>query len=324
VRPDVVHAHNLHGGYFDLRELPHLSAQVPFVITLHDEWLFTGHCAHPIGHETWRQGCGNCPQLGTYPAVFRDATTWNLQRKAEIYKHSQLRIATPSRWLMERVEASVLAPGVVDARVIPNGVDLDTFSPGDRGKARRALGLPEDEPIAMFAAYQARSNPFKDYATLERMVDVLGAHGDAMTVISIGEAGPPRNRGRAKLIHVPQQASPAALAPYYRAADVYVHATKADTFPTTILEAMACGLPVVATSVGGIPEQVEDGGTGLLVAVGDAEGLAEAVRRIAGDAALRDAMCSRAAELARERYDAGAMADAYESWLAELAEPSRA
>ena len=82
--PDVIHGHNLHGGYFDLRVLPSLSERYLFVTTLHDAWLFTGHCAHPLDSDGWRRGCGNCPHLSTYPALRRDGTAFNLARKGEI------------------------------------------------------------------------------------------------------------------------------------------------------------------------------------------------------------------------------------------------
>ena len=61
--PDVVHFHNLHADYFDLRWLSELSRSVPVAITLHDEWTFTGHCAYGIACERWRVGCGDCPDL---------------------------------------------------------------------------------------------------------------------------------------------------------------------------------------------------------------------------------------------------------------------
>src|SRR6185295_7744800 len=73
-RPDVVHAHNLHGGYFDLRALTEISRQVPVLLTLHDEWLLTGHCAYSLGCERWEHGCGSCPDLTIYPSIKRDAT----------------------------------------------------------------------------------------------------------------------------------------------------------------------------------------------------------------------------------------------------------
>src|SRR5574341_819554 len=89
-RPDIVHCHNLHGawlpsgGYFDLRALSRLSQQVPVVLTLHDAWLLSGHCAHSFDCERWKSGCGLCPDLTIYPAVRRDSTAYNWERKRDI------------------------------------------------------------------------------------------------------------------------------------------------------------------------------------------------------------------------------------------------
>jgi glycosyltransferase involved in cell wall biosynthesis len=80
------------------------------------------------------------------------------------------------------------------------------------------------------------------------------------------------------------------VAACYQAADIYIHATKTDNFPTTVLEAMACGLPVVGTAVGGVPEQIDDGITGILVAPGDADDLAAAIAKLGEDAELRTTM----------------------------------
>ena len=58
--PDILHIHNMHGSYFDLRELINFSHQLPTVLTLHDAWLFSGHCAHSLNCERWMSGCGHC------------------------------------------------------------------------------------------------------------------------------------------------------------------------------------------------------------------------------------------------------------------------
>jgi glycosyltransferase involved in cell wall biosynthesis len=89
--------------------------------------------------------------------------------------------------------------------------------------------------------------------------------------------------GAAEVRFIPYQANQESVARYYEAADLYVHAAPADTFPNTILEALACGTPVVATAVGGIPEQVEDGQTGFLVPVGNARALAERLTQLLSD-----------------------------------------
>jgi len=140
--PNLVHFHNLHGGYFDLRVLPWLSQRIPVVVTLHDAWLFSGHCSHSLECERWKTGCGQCPDLTTYPSIQRDATNFNWRRKQEIYSKSRLYVTTPSRWLMNKVEHSMLAPAVVDTRIIPNGVDLTVFYRAETQATRAALGLP--------------------------------------------------------------------------------------------------------------------------------------------------------------------------------------
>src|SRR5262249_35811923 len=131
-QPDLVHGHNLHGGYFDLRILPELSAQVPVVLTLHDAWLLSGHCSHSFDCERWKTGCGRCPDLTIYPAIRRDATASNGRRKRTIYQRSRLHVAAPCQWLMDKVNESILALGAVETRIIPNGVDRTTFHPAER------------------------------------------------------------------------------------------------------------------------------------------------------------------------------------------------
>src|SRR6266404_8536697 len=86
--PNLVHCHNLHGEYFDLRALSGLSRQVPVIITLHDAWLLSGHCAHSLDCERWNTGCGHCPYLTIEPDIRRDATAYNWRRKREIYAGS--------------------------------------------------------------------------------------------------------------------------------------------------------------------------------------------------------------------------------------------
>ncbi|MCS6814013.1 MAG: glycosyltransferase, partial [Cyanobacteria bacterium] len=99
-QPDIIHCHNLHGsgfgrGYFDLRALAWLSRRCPIVLSLHDAWLLSGHCAHSFECDRWRTGCGSCPDLTIPPPIPRDATAYNWQRKQQIYARSRLYVATP-------------------------------------------------------------------------------------------------------------------------------------------------------------------------------------------------------------------------------------
>jgi glycosyltransferase involved in cell wall biosynthesis len=321
--PDVVHGHNLHGGgprgkgYFDLRALAEVSRARPVFLTLHDAWLLSGHCAHSLGCDRWLTGCGSCPDLSIYPAIARDATAFNWRRKRDVYARSRRRVATPSRWLMDRVERSMLAPGVVESRVVPYGIDLRTFRPGSRAEARSELGLPDVGSIVMFAANGLRANPFKDFALLRSAIAAVSE--EPLLLLAVGEDGPPERHGEAEVRFVGRQ-SPERLAAFYRAADIYVHAARADTFPVVVLEAMACGTPVLATAVGGIPEQVLDGETGLLVPAGDARAFADALRGLLADRPRLEAMGAAGADVAARRYALATMTDAYLGWYAEAAD----
>jgi len=356
--PDIIHAHNLHGGYFDLRALPALSRRFPFVLTMHDAWLMAGHCAHSLECERWRTGCGQCPDLTLYPAIRRDATAFNWQRKRGLYRAARLHVATPCRWLMNKVEASMLRPGVVEARVIPYGIDLGVFHPADRRAAREAIGAPPDVPMLLFAANSIRRNAWKDYAMMREAVVRLalrwsghvdrstqakkdrGANGHThdgrLLFIALGETAAPERIGAAEIRFVPYTSDPATVARYYQAADLYVHAARADTFPNAVLEALACGTPVVATSVGGIPEQVNalaslstrpsndgptgtnDDATGALVAPGDSQAMALAIERLLDDGDLRLRLAVNAARDARRRFDLTRHASYYLEWYREL------
>jgi glycosyltransferase involved in cell wall biosynthesis len=319
-RPDIVHCHNLHGGYFDLRALPWLSQQVPVVLTLHDAWLLSGHCAHSFDCERWKIGCGLCPDLTLYPAIRRDATVYNWRRKHKIFTNSRLYIATPCRWLMQKVEQSMLTTAVMEARVIPNGIDLSIFHPTDKGTARSALGIRRDAIVILFTANAIRQNIWKDYKTVRAAVALTAEwmHEQDVLFLALGEEALPERIGPAEVRFVPYQTDPQVVACYYQAADVYVHAARADTFPNTVLEALACGTPAVATAVGGIPEQVEDARTGFLVPVGDAEALAARLRQMLSDDALRQRMGIQAAEAARRQFDLHRQANAYLEWYHEL------
>jgi glycosyltransferase involved in cell wall biosynthesis len=320
--PDIIHGHNLHGGYFDLRLLPSLSRQVPLVLTLHDAWLLSGHCAHSLGCERWMIGCGSCPDLTIYPSIRRDATAENWRRKRDIYAQSRLFVATPSHWLMQKVERSMLSPGIEEARVIPNGVDLSIFHPADQRAARTELGLPQHADVLLFAANVIRDNVWKDYETLREAILRVAEMCQERQIlfIGLGDDGVSERIGRAELRFVAYQDDPAIVARYYQAADIYVHAARADTFPTSVIEALACGIPVVATAVGGIPEQIDDGRTGLLVPAADAQGLAKCIVRLLADDALKQRLGIAAVAVARERFDVLQQVDTYLQWYGELVE----
>lgn len=318
--PSIVHAHNLHGNYFDLRALPKLCRKVPVVLTLHDAWLQSGHCAHSLACERWLIGCGECPELSIYPAIDIDATHANWRHKAAIFAKSRLYVATPCQWLMDKANRSLLAPAIVEARVIPHGVDVSVFSPGDIREARKQLGLPHDARILLFAANGIRANHWKDYQTLRAALALVAGRHDAgpLLLLALGEDAPSEYLGGSEIRFIPFKQDQQTVARYYQAADLYVHAARVDTFPNTVMEALACGAPVIATAVGGIPEQISEGETGYLTPAGDPHALAEAILFLLAHPQQRQAMAVQAREAALTRWNSIRCAEEYLAWYGHI------
>jgi glycosyltransferase involved in cell wall biosynthesis len=312
-RADLLHLHVLHGAYFDLRALPFLSHRIPTVVTLHDEWMLTGHCAGSIDCPRWQTGCGSCPDLKRSPSVRRDATAFNWRRKSDIYEKGRLHVVTPSRDLMAKFGKSMLAKAAVSRHVIPHGIDLSVFKTGNREEARQFLGLPKSATILLFSAQGTLDNPYKDFQTLRNALEMMANERAAqnLLVIALGKEASAERLGQIELRFVPYESDRQSVARYYQASDIYVHASKAESWGLAVTEAMACGLPVVASAVGGVPDQVSEGETGFLASPGDAACLAERIARLLGDEEFRRRMGRRGFEKAQAAFGLDRMLDDY-------------
>lgn len=322
IKPDIVHCHNLHGSYFDLGQLPIISHKVPLLLTLHDAWLLSGHCAHSFDCERWMQGCGKCPDLTIPPAIQKDGTHYNWIRKKKIFSKSRLYVTTPSNWLMKKIEKSMLAPYIIKNKVINNGVDLSIFRPQNKSEIRSELHIPNCTKLLLFAANGITQNIWKDYNTLQRSISLIAEKMPSEKIIfmALGEDSSAQQIGQAKIIFVPHIKNPEMIAKYYQAADIYVHAAKADTFPNTVIESLACGCPVIATAVGGICEQIDEGISGFLTSPGDPENMSIKLELLLRKNDLRVKMSEKSAEIAAKKFDLDKQKNSYLELYREIIE----
>lgn len=291
--PDIIHLHNIHGFYLDVEALfSYLKeAGKPVVWTLHDCWSFTGHCAHfdYIGCEKWKTQCEHCPQYrSVYPyALFKDNSRENYQRKKAAFTGvPSLTVVTPSAWLASKVRESYLKEYPV--RVVPNGIALDRFKPVDNG-LRTHLGL-EGKCVLLGVASMWEER--KGYAYFAELADQLD---DSYQIILIGLSKKKMKTLHPKIHGVMRTDSIEELAEYYSMADAYVNTTLEDTFPTTNLEALACGTPVITFATGGSVESVDES-CGKIVPKGDSEALLQAVRELKQKPLKWEACLIRAAQ----------------------------
>jgi len=186
--------------------------------------------------------------------------------------------------------------------VVPPGVDLEGFTPGDRDAARAALGWPTDHVVLV---YVGRIQPHKGPDLLIKAAALLPELAGRLTVAIVGGASGhgyapgalPALAGQVGLTDTVRFVPPlsrAALRTVYRAADLLVMPSRSESFGLAALEAQACGTPVVATPVGGLPQAVDHGVSGLLTTGHEPAEIAAAIREIVLDPA-RAARMSRGA-----------------------------
>jgi glycosyltransferase involved in cell wall biosynthesis len=272
--PDVIHLHNIHGFVLQVEMLFQYLKQAgkPVVWTLHDCWPYTGHCAFYDynGCQGWKTGCHNCGEYRkTYPyALFKNNTVQNYERKKAAFTGvPDLTIVTPSRWLREEVKKSFLKDYPV--QVIPNGIDRTQFRPVESGLRNREE-LKEKFLILGVANVWERRKGLNFFLELAKRLP------DDMQIILIGLDRKQLKTLPQNVIGLARTSSVQELAAYYSAADVFVNATLEDNFPTTNLEALACGTPVITFDTGGSPESLDET-CGRVVPKGDLDALEQAV-----------------------------------------------
>lgn len=269
IKPDIVHIHNLHGYYINYRILFNSlkALDVPIVWTLHDCWPFTGHCAYFKGGicDEWENGCQLCPSRSKYPGALLSFSEKNYALKKEIFtsiSSDKLLIAPVSRWLAQLVEKSFL--GSYDVEVIHNGVDIDKFKPlhFERNQKKILLGV----------AYQ-----FSERKGLVDFIKLASLFPDNYQLILVGVDKKDISSLPGNITGVHRTENQEELVRYYSMADVFINPTYEDNFPTTNIEALACGTPIITYRTGGSPEAI-DGDTGRVVERGDIAGVLNAIR----------------------------------------------
>jgi glycosyltransferase involved in cell wall biosynthesis len=293
---------NLHwvAGFVDyasfFADAPH---RMPVVWTVHDMNPFTGGCHYDAGCQAYIGGCGSCPQLGSNTK--HDLAYAIFQRKYRALSRvpvGNLRIVSPSRWLAQEARKSMLFQKF-EVSVIPYGIDLKTFQPRNKRAAREALGLESDAKVVLFVADQV-TNRRKGLDLLLAALDSLGDRQDIqLLTVGSGECIAPTDFYHC---HIGQVNSDRILSTIYSAADVFVIPSRQEGFGQTALEALACGTPVVAFRVGGIPDMVRPGLTGLLAEPENVRELRDCIAKLLADPSLRTEMAANCRSVAKEEY----------------------
>ena len=299
--PDIVHVHWIGEGFVSPARLAAISK--PVVWTLHDMWAFTGGCHYDDGCGRYSSVCCKCPQLGSKSRY--DLSTWLFHRKIHSWKNWRPTLICPSKWLAHCACRSAVFGGH-DIRVIPNGLDTHRFQPLDKQFCRKILGLPDDAWIVLFGAMLATSDRKKGFHLLEPALKKLsnlfqGNRRIELLIFGAFRPDPAPDFGfpdhYAGRFH-----DDVSLAVAYSAGDVMIAPSIQDNLPSTVMEALACGTPVVAFDIGGIPDMIEHQRNGYLARAFDTENLAMGIRWILENEERRLELSRQARSRAVEKY----------------------
>ncbi|MDR2556628.1 MAG: glycosyltransferase [Bacteroidales bacterium] len=281
INPDIIHLHNLHGYYIHIGILFKFLAKlkIPIVWTLHDCWTFTGHCSHFafIGCDKWESQCMQCPQKREYPkSIFLDRSYNNFEDKRKYFLSAKelLTLIPVSDWLAGLCQQSFLKG--VPIKRIHNGVEVDLFNPIAEDKkmlVRGKYNIKSKFLILGVATKWSDRKGINDFFALSKLLP-----GDYF-ILLVG-----LSRKQCKNLHpniggITRTDNINELVALYSTADVFLNPTREDTFPTTNLEALACGTPVITYRAGGSVESVSED-TGIVVEQGDVEGLYRAIQTV--------------------------------------------
>ena len=277
INPDLIHLHNLHGYYLNIKLLFQFlyKSEIPVVWTFHDCWPFTGHCSFFdfVGCDRWKTMCYQCPNKHKYPTtLFLDQSTRNYKEKRKLFHLvKRMVIVTPSQWLANLVKQSYLSGYPV--KVINNGVDIESFKPFLSSLIKKKYGIKTPKMILGIASIWDKRKGFFDFIQLRKML------ANDISIVLVGLKESELKRLPQGIIGIKHTESIEDLSKLYSSADIFVNPTYVDNFPSTNIESLACGTPLVTYNTGGSPEAI-DKFTGTVIEKGDINSLANAIHFI--------------------------------------------
>lgn len=314
---DIVHLHWIYQEMMSVEDIARI--RKPVVWTLHDMWPFCGG-EHYTEDFRWRDGylANNRPPYES--GIDLNRWIWNRKRKA--WKQP-MTIVAPSRWLAGCARESLLMRGW-QVETIHNALDTDVWAPIPRLHARELLNLPKNAKLLVFGAIGGGKDPRKGLDLLFSALQCLRGQVDGLELIVFGQS-PPRNPPDLGFrVHwTGHLHDDLSLRVLYSAADAMLITSRQDNLPNTGVEALACGRPVIAFDVGGLPDIVTHQKTGWLAKAFDAEDLARGIAWVLSDPARHAGLCDNARADAVSRFACKAVAQQYQALYERVASGNR-
>jgi len=299
-KADVVHYHLLHNYFGALPLLPKVTASRPSVLTVHDPWIFTGHCVYPRECDKWMTGCGGCPHLDDHFPMEKDRTALQWKIKQDIFLKADFDLIVASSYMMNLVKRSPITKHAEHIHLIPFGIDTNLFSLfRSQKEIRKRLGIPKENFVLFF---RADCSKYKGLTAIRYVLDHL-EEKDKITILSVGEPGLMMDyKDTYQLIDKGWVTDDNMLADLYSACDVFLMPSIEEAFGLMAIETMASGRPLVCFEGTSLPAVTFAPECGIAVKKNDAEALLAVVRRLRKSPEERRARGEMGRKLAEEHY----------------------
>jgi glycosyltransferase involved in cell wall biosynthesis len=300
---DVVHLHMV-ADWFDvpfwLETLPN---RISAVISIHDMWHITGGCFLYRGCDRYRDMCTPCPILR---APFNRVLARDEHgRKLQAYQRRRVKFVANSQWLANLAEQSPVVRACGGLRVITPGINTNIFTIQNKTECRANLGIAPDAFVIAAGAPSLTDTNKNIRWLLEQLASLPESKNVIVLLAGEGNVPIPAHLNVRVMGGIADRKTRAI---FFGAADVFVSASLMETYGLTLVEAMACGTPVVAFRVGGIPEAAPDGQGAILCERQDAAALIEAITKLRESPQHRLKLGRLAYETAQSRSAAGSFA----------------
>ena len=313
-KPDLIHIHELHAYFVNHGQLLEFlkEQQIPVVWTFHCEYMYTGKCGFAYECQQYKSGCGNCPYIHEYVSSFGiDRTAQLLAEKKKSMEGLNLKaIVTPSKWLADKTKETYLYK--YNIQVIHNGIDTDGIfypRPADV-ELRSEYGINQDDRLVLAVA----PNIMDVRKGGQTVLDLAETMPNTQFVL-VGADGTKRHSDNVQLIARTKNQD--ELACWYSEADIFIICSKAENFPTTCIEALCCGTPVVGLDECGTKETApEPYGTFVKVDIaGDSDvkyaATLEALKKAIDSQLARELSAQQIRDFAVSAYDNKVMYNNY-------------
>ncbi len=283
IKPDIIHLHNIHDHFINYPLLFQYIADhhIPVVWTQHDCWAFTGGCAYfdVNGCLEWKNGCKVCKYRNP---IFRNKSSRNFKLKEEFLgKIDKLVFVPVSEWLADIMSQSVQKTRPI--KVIHNGMDISIFKPIPKKQSTTTFNI-----LGIAAPWSERKG-LTDFIKLRSMLS------DDFHITLVGLSKKQIKDLPEGIVGIERTFNVDELVKLYSDSDVFVNPTYSDNFPTTNLEALACGTPVITYNTGGSPEAI-DRNTGIVVERGNVDSLLKAILSMR-ESPIKQNECRQRAEI---------------------------